>query len=353
MRMSMRRFTRLTNGFKEGREPRCRRRAALHVRRLRAAVPADPGDGRRHRGPYLDLRRDHRAARLAGYPPTIMLAALKARLPPLLLGLLRQGRGKFRAIRIYPVLQRSPLKALRYVLFDREIDNFTYDITNRAEIARLLAAALGSSEAIIGGYIDELDADEELRASIELALARRRGRNRTMPYGRRVGWYAAVRLTKPKIAVETGVHDGLGSAVLLRALARNSTEDHDGTLVAFDIRDDVAWLVPPWLRSRYELRMAIPRTNLGQAMAGRPVDLFIHDSDHRYEHETAEFAAILPLAAPGAVLMSDNSHGSSAFKDFCERHGLGFTFIPERPADHFYPGAGIGLAVLPDERHSN
>lgn len=149
---------------------------------------------------------------------------------------------------------------------------------------------------------------------------------------------------KPELVIETGVHDGLGSSVLLRALDRNAAEGHEGRLVAFDIRPDVGWIVPSWLRGRYELQIGDVLAILDDTLAGRPPAMFIHDSDHGYEHETAEFEAVLPRAIPGAVLMSDNAHASTAMRDVCLRHGLPFTLAPERPAGHFYPGAGIGVS---------
>ena len=281
-------------------------------------------------------------------------ALAKARLPAGLWRLLREVRGKIRALRTYRALQRSPTKAIRYLLFDREIDNFTYDITNRDELAAFLAGVLERDVGLMRHYIDELDTDRELRKAIEGALAWRPGRNRTMPYGRRLGWYAVVRATKPRLAVETGVHDGLGSAVILRALARNADEGSEGVLLSFDIRSDVAWLVPPWLRSRYELRISDALATLGEAVAERRVDFFVHDSDHRYEHETGEFEAVLRLASPGAVLISDNAHAGTAFRDFCARHGFAYSFCREIPDHPFYPGAGIGIAVVradPDRNH--
>lgn len=261
--------------------------------------------------------------------------------------LLREAHGKIRALVTYRTLQRSPSKAIRYLLFDREIDNFTYDITNRDELAAFLAVVLERDVGLMRRYIDELDTDRELRKAIEDApgwLSRRKGT--TMPYGRRLGWYAVVRATKPRLAVETGVHDGLGSAVILRALARNADEGAEGVLLSFDVRSDVAWLVPSWLRSRYELRISDALATLGEAVAERRVDFFVHDSDHRYEHETGEFEAVLRLASPSAVLISDNAHAGTAFRDFCARRGLVFSFWREVPDHPFYPGAGIGVAVV-------
>ena len=194
-----------------------------------------------------------------------ILAAAKARLPAGLWRLLREVRGKIRALRTYRALQRSPTKAMRYL----------------------------------------------------------------------------------------GVHDGLGSAVLLRALARNADEGSDGILLSFDVRDDVAWLVPPSLRSRYELRIADALSTLDDAVAGRRVGFFIHDSDHRYEHETGELEAAARLASPGAVLMSDNAHAGTAFRDFCARRGFAYSFFREIPDHPFYPGAGIGVTMVRTDPERN
>lgn len=252
---------------------------------------------------------------------------------------------KLYIVRHYGLVRRAPLEALRYLIFGRELDNFTYEIANEDELARFLDEAVGIPLTAAARYLAELQGDAELRAAIEAKLVRRADRNRTMPYGRRLGWYAIVRARKPKVVVETGVHDGLGSAVLLRALQRNAEEGSDGTLVSFDIHDQVGWLIPDFVRSRHQLEIGPAPDVFEQALRGRPVDLFIHDSDHRYEHETAEFEAIGPRAAAHAVLLSDNAHAGTAFRDFCERRGLTFRFFREIPQGHWYPGAGIGLAI--------
>jgi predicted O-methyltransferase YrrM len=167
-----------------------------------------------------------------------------------------------------------------------------------------------------------------------------------MPYGRRLGWYAIARATKPRTIVETGVHDGLGSTVLLRALERNAAEGRPGSLISFDPVPSAGWLIPSSLRVQHQL-VEGPAPDLFTAvLRDRQVDMFIHDSDHRYEHETAEFESILDFVAPGAVLLSDNAHAGTALRDFCERHNLSFRFFREAPRQHWYPGAGIGLALV-------
>jgi hypothetical protein len=258
---------------------------------------------------------------------------------------LRRMLYKGQLIRHYRLLQRAPVQAVRYLVRGREIDNFTYEIANEDELAQFLEDAIGVSETDAARYMAELQDDSELRAAIEAKLRGRSDRNPAMPYGRRLGWYAIVRARKPKLVAETGVHDGLGSAVLLRALQRNAKEGSEGTLVSFDVNDQVGWLIPDFVMSRYQLEIGPAPDVFGHALRGRPVDFFIHDSDHRYEHETAEFDAIWPLTSSNAVLLTDNAHAGTAFRDFCSRQGLIFHFFAEIPRGHWYPGAGIGLAI--------
>ena len=164
-----------------------------------------------------------------------------------------------------------------------------------------------------------------------------------MDYGRRLGWYAVLRLSKPGLVVETGVKDGLGSAVMLRALQLNAAEGADGRLLAFDNRYDVAWLIPDELRERYDLRIGDSRSLLPGELKDRSVDVFLHDSDHSYDHETFELETVFPHAVAGAVFISDNAEGT-AFADFCARHRMRAFLFLEQPHRHVYPGAALGIS---------
>jgi predicted O-methyltransferase YrrM len=275
------------------------------------------------------------------------IATLKRVLPTRLRSQLRRLRAKARTLWTYRVIQRDPLLAVRYFLLDRELDNFTYELTNEDELADLISKILSVPASLAMSHIDEIKADTAFDHAIQGALADRRDRNATMPLGRRLGWYAIARITRPQVVVETGVHDGLGSAVMLRALQRNASEGTSGSLVSFDVREDVGWIIPPELRSRHELHIGDALALMTLALGDRPVDLFIHDSDHRYEHESAEFEVVRPLARPGAVLITDNAHGGTAFRDFCDRHGLPCHVFREKPKEHFYPGAAMGVTRTP------
>jgi predicted O-methyltransferase YrrM len=108
-------------------------------------------------------------------------------------------------------------------------------------------------------------------------------------------------------------------------------------------------LIPDDLRQNHRLVVGDAMAGIASAAADHPIDMFIHDSDHRYDHESAEFEAAIRVAGRGAVLISDNAHASTAFSDFCARHGLRYRYWHEEPRGHFYPGAGIGMAIAGDD----
>lgn len=254
---------------------------------------------------------------------------------------------RLRTLQRYGAFRRTPRLAMDYLIHGRELDNFTYDIANRDELATFVAHWCGTTEATALSAIAELDDDHEFQGDLRQRLRSRPDREPDLAFGRRLGWYAVTRIRKPELVVETGVHDGLGSAVFLRALERNGTEGNPGTLLSFDIRPDVGWLIPERLRSRHELVIGNAVESLRGAVDERVISLFLHDSDHHYQHESAELEAAYDLGAEGTIIMSDNAHSGQAMIDFCNRHQLAFGLFLERPINHFYAGAGIGITLRP------
>jgi hypothetical protein len=241
-------------------------------------------------------------------------------------------------------LRSEPLRRARYVLWDPEIDNFTYDIANRDELAAFVAGALGVDCDRVAAHIAELDGDAEFARRLREGTAGRFASKRSPQLGRRLGWYAIARILKPEVAIETGIHDGLGSLVLLTALRRNGEEGSPGVLLSFDPLPGTGWIVPDELRAGWE-----PYFERSEAMVerlrGRRVGLFLHDSLHTYAVERAEIEDAWQNRAEGCVLLSDNAHVTTALRDAADEHGLRYSYFQERPRGHFYPGGGIGLAA--------
>jgi len=254
---------------------------------------------------------------------------------------------QIRTLRRYDVSpMRQPRLYVRFIVRGRETSNFTYELANQAELAVFVANALGRPWQEIAGYIDELDGDKEFLSAVSERLRQRKGGSNKPMFGRRIGWYCIVRAVSPGVVVETGTADGLGTVLLARALARNAEEGFRGELLSFDIDPRSGWLLDESSASHVRLLIGDSAVTLPRALSGREVDVFIHDSDHSYVHEKAELALALDHAAERLVLISDNAHATTALHEICTDLGLDYLLFRERPLDHFYPGAGIGMAIV-------
>lgn len=245
-----------------------------------------------------------------------------------------------------------PLQALRYLIAGKELTNFTYELGNLDELVSVLARALEVDPVRVQGWLDEVASDDELLGSLRTALQAHPDRGDEPLFGRRLGWYAIVRALQPRVAVETGTHDGLGTALLLRALQRNAAEGSPGTLLTFDVDPDSGWLVPAELRSGLETVLGDVRRTLPEALAGRRIGFFVHDSLHEYGHERWEFELALEHADDRLALVSDNARDSSSLADVAGERGLDYHQFDERPVRHFYPGAALGVAIYDARRAS-
>jgi len=144
--------------------------------------------------------------------------------------------------------------------------------------------------------------------------------------------YRLVRTYRPRRVVETGVFLGRSSTAILAAMERNGS----GHLISMDLpvaltEHQTGALIPPQLRSRWELRLGDSHVLLPAALQDG-VDFFFHDSDHNYEIQTFEYEAAWPALRPGGILGSDDTNRSAAWADFLARHAGGFRPLGNGPA---------------------
>jgi len=156
--------------------------------------------------------------------------------------------------------------------------------------------------------------------------------------------YWAVRRLKPKTVVQTGVSNGLSSAFIMLALAKNGPE---GRLYSIDIPaifdpNDAAWtqagtvygvaipegkssgwIVPDIYRDRFESRVGDAKELLPKLLEQfDTIDLFFHDSDHTYNHMMFEFEQVRPKLAPGGVILADDVSWNASLWDFADQYGV-------------------------------
>ena len=142
-----------------------------------------------------------------------------------------------------------------------------------------------------------------------------------------VSWlYAAVEILPSKVTVETGVGSGVSSLTILKA-----SEDFQGRLFSFDLGKKygesqempVGYLVPREYRDRWSLIIGNTRDTLPVKIGEIPqADIFLHDSDHSYDHVMFELETILPRMKRRFLIIVDNYDWSDAPSDFAKKHGL-------------------------------
>jgi len=240
-------------------------------------------------------------------------------------------------------LARSFKKSILWLFRSKEFANFTYDLTtaNKEYLAWFVADICDVPVKQIRDYFIELETNSQLDAYIKTGLANHRRGNeidRQAFFGRRLGWYAIVRATKPLVVVETGTEKGLGSIVLAEALIKNGA----GRLITIDMEPSSGLL----LGAEYGgvIERMIDDSLLAISKIDQ-IDLFIHDSDHSAEHERREFEILQSRLTADAIVLSDNSHATTELANWSLQNGRRFMYFAEEPLNHWYPGAGIGVSM--------
>jgi len=241
---------------------------------------------------------------------------------------------------------------LHWGLTSREFTNFTYDLTdeNIEYLAHTIAIATNSSYSRAIGFIRELQEDKKLKQHVIERIRNSPFRHVSDQHcwlGRRVGWYAFVRLLRPRVVVETGVDKGHGAVVLCAALLRNAAEGFPGRYYGTDINPQAGFL------------LSAPYSSVGEVLYGdsieslralNGIDLFINDSDHSAEYEQQEYETIFPRLSSKGVILGDNCHCNDVLAEFSRAVNRQFIFFREVPKNHWYPGGGIGISFT--RRHS-
>jgi predicted O-methyltransferase YrrM len=253
-----------------------------------------------------------------------------------------------------PYLLRQAGQTIKWAFTSKEYYNHTYHLTklNQQYLASYIAVVCGHSVEEIERYILELANDAALRELLIRRTHESRDRHNSDAeprYNRRLGWYALLRATKPRVVVETGIDRGLGTVVMAAALKRNTEEGFPGFVYATDIVADCGHLLA-------EPYKDFCRELIGDSVESlkkfqEPVDVFLHDSDHRPEYEWAEFVAIEPRLHGDSIVLSDNSQQSPKLREFAARLGHSFLYFQDTPRDHWWPGDGIGAVFKPGHRY--
>lgn len=231
----------------------------------------------------------------------------------------------------------------RWLVSSREHTNFTYELTdnNMEHLKWFVSEITNQSYATTSTYVDEILSDTRLKSTYVQAIqeSTRRGlADVNVRFGRRVAWYALIRAKKPKLVVETGTDKGLGSLVMASALIRNGA----GRLITIDINPAAGYLIREKYREVTTIRVGDSISIINEL--DDAVDLFLHDSDHSATHERRELETISAHLSSRAIVVSDNAHVTDVLSEWAKTHDRRFLFFSEEPKNHWYPGAGLGVA---------
>ncbi|HEX5398730.1 MAG TPA: class I SAM-dependent methyltransferase [Verrucomicrobiae bacterium] len=252
-----------------------------------------------------------------------------------------------------PFALRQLAQMARWAFVSKEYYNHTYHLSelNCSYLASYVSVVSGHPLPLVEQYVTELENDTDLRHALEQRTLASRDRHNCdvePRYGRRLGWYALVRATRPRVVVETGVDRGLGTAVIAAALKRNAAEGFPGLVFATDIMPDCGHLLAEPYKSFCRILIGDSVASLKQFQ--EPVDIFLHDSNHDPAYEWAEFLAIEPRLHPASLILSDNSQQTPKLMEFAQHLGKAFLYFQDQPRDHWWPGDGIGAAFVPGRR---
>jgi predicted O-methyltransferase YrrM len=149
--------------------------------------------------------------------------------------------------------------------------------------------------------------------------------------------YRLLRELRPRVAVETGVCNGVSTAFVLLALEDNG----GGELWSIDLPEvageeyepgtfwdgkggavippgkEPGWMVPRDLRDRWHLVLGRSQDELPRVLERvGEIDFFMHDSEHSYECMSFEFRAAWDALREGGALVADDVNVNSAWDEF-------------------------------------
>lgn len=147
--------------------------------------------------------------------------------------------------------------------------------------------------------------------------------------------YAIVRLALPETVVETGVGNGLSSFYILNALMNNGSgrlysidaphasgaENYSGGFVPDNLKDVWTFIQGLGYYEIKRLKKDIPA-----------VDIFIHDSNHTYFNQKAEFSSVIGWVKPGGLIIADDIHNDSLME--IKNKSGGDIYIIKQPKPH-------------------
>jgi predicted O-methyltransferase YrrM len=128
--------------------------------------------------------------------------------------------------------------------------------------------------------------------------------------------YGLTRWKRPTIVVETGGYLGMSSAFILKALVDEDLAQAKLYSLEMDQDCDHGAFIATELRSQFVPLKGRVEDFLKRDELPSPIDMFLHDSSHRYRHMLWEFRQFWKRLSDGGLLVSHDVHYNAAFAEF-------------------------------------
>jgi len=138
--------------------------------------------------------------------------------------------------------------------------------------------------------------------------------------------YCLIRKYKPQVFIETGIHFGGSTAIILFGLHMNQ----QGKLISIDKWTEapiehIGYFVPDDLKYRWEPIKGFTRDVL--PTLNDSFSFFLHDSAHSYRNMTMEYEWATKHIDKEGFIISHDIGANNSFFDFCANHNLQYFLI--------------------------
>lgn len=128
--------------------------------------------------------------------------------------------------------------------------------------------------------------------------------------------YGLTRWQRPMIIVESGGYLGMSSAFILKALADEGLSQAKLYSLEGNRDCDHGALIPSELRPQFVPLCGRVEDFIKRDELPPRIDMFLHDSSHRYRHMLWEFRQFWERLRDGGLLVSHDVHFNAAFAEF-------------------------------------
>jgi predicted O-methyltransferase YrrM len=127
---------------------------------------------------------------------------------------------------------------------------------------------------------------------------------------------ALVRKFAPRVCVETGGNLGMSSSFILQGMRDAGVQE--GKLLSVEVDPNIAVgsMIPERLRAGFRPMIGDVKQFMRKNAFPEQIDLFLHDSSHRYKYQYLEFQYFWKKLKPNGLLVSHDVDFNASFVDF-------------------------------------